>query len=343
MKCKDVQKILFAYIDGDISDQEYMSVSKHLSYCEECRSTLEGLKSTREKLVMLRETPELPVLQVSTIQEKAVRRTRFSSNKIRLSTTIALPVILILAIILPITFFDGASGVLAKAYAATEKIETYRFDGEVYTYFIDKDKSVLSVSEKEVFGGYDNYYVKIYPRGEGYYQAIIVVDGRRYIYGQVGKYQITESYFEELAPTKQKTLDYLALIDNVETLEDEFINGTECYHYKGTVSTEKWLERMIPRFKKNFENWPGISETDLDELVENFINTNRRKEIRYELWVGKNDYLVRQVKEYTKILPTGFYETIFVMNFYDFDEVMDIQPPLDKNGDLLEGWRDIEN
>ncbi len=336
MKCKDVQNILFAYIDNDISEEERLSVSEHLKHCNECASLLEETRSTRNILLELRKTPALPEIQATTIQENAIKGKRTGRNRVLLVTAIVLPVLLILAVVLPISFSNGVSGVLAKAYAAIEKVETFRFTGESYSHFFDTDESLLTISEEEAFGGNNTYYLKIYPNGTDYYRAIIVADGHRYSYGDMGRYGITESYFEELTPTKEKTLDYLDLIDDVETMKDEIIDGTECYHYKGTVNTEKWLERQILRTKEHWEN-SGL-DIDIDEVIETLSNSWRNKEIRYELWIGKKDYIVRQVKEYMKFAPTSSYETILVMNYYAFNEAINIEPPLDENGKLLDGW-----
>ncbi len=56
MRCKEVRRLLSAYIDGEISPAKRREIEEHLSYCLECKKELLVL----EKLVKeLHEIPEI--------------------------------------------------------------------------------------------------------------------------------------------------------------------------------------------------------------------------------------------------------------------------------------------
>ena len=88
----------------------------------------------------------------------------------------------------------------------------------------------------------------------------------------------------------------LQFIFELEQLPNETLDGVECLHYSG-----------VPRFGN----------------------------IPCEIWIGKNDYFIRQVinrYEDDRLIQT------FITKYYDFNEDIDIQPPVDSSGSLLSGW-----
>jgi|GEM_PF-3134281 len=50
MKCKDVRRLLVAYLDGELAPKEQEAVRDHLAECTSCREELAALASTREQI-----------------------------------------------------------------------------------------------------------------------------------------------------------------------------------------------------------------------------------------------------------------------------------------------------
>ncbi len=59
-----------------------------------------------------------------------------------------------------------------------------------------------------------------------------------------------------------------------------------------------------------------------------------------DLWIGKSDYLMRQMKqEIHGPDPKDETQHLAVeFTFYDFNQPVSIEAPLDANGQLLPGW-----
>ncbi|UCD08609.1 MAG: hypothetical protein JSU79_09650 [Dehalococcoidales bacterium] len=155
--------------------------------------------------------------------------------------------------------------------------------------------------------------------------------------------------FSEMIPTKEKTLDILNTLTNIKKLPDEIIDGTDCYHYKGIVDVEKWLDYIRPsiirRYESIIEEFPSWYQ-DIDEFTESVEVRIRSQEQSHEFWFGKDDYLIRQWNYMIQTLPdtspTGDpYKSTGVKKYYDFNEVIIITPPFDESGELLEGWNEM--
>ena len=81
--------------------------------------------------------------------------------------------------------------------------------------------------------------------------------------------------------------------------------------------------------------------TEEDEYFPGSLNST----FTIEVWIGKDDYLIRQVKHNGQVfLSNGEVGTFsFLEVYYDFNEPIEIEPPLDADGKLLPGWQYIEN
>jgi hypothetical protein len=113
------------------------------------------------------------------------------------------------------------------------------------------------------------------------------------------------------------TLDYLV---DFEPLPDEEIDGVECIHYRGSVDADALAQ-----------SWEAES---VQEPPAEAVDLMRQQSIEIELWVGKEDYLIRQMKTDAR-LPgydpatgqvTWAAQSSFVQ-FYDFNEPIVIEPP----------------
>jgi len=53
MDCKDIDGLLTAYLEGEVTPEEEGQVEKHLADCPRCRGELESLAASRDKLCRL--------------------------------------------------------------------------------------------------------------------------------------------------------------------------------------------------------------------------------------------------------------------------------------------------
>ncbi|MBC8366831.1 zf-HC2 domain-containing protein [bacterium] len=58
--CKDLARVLYDYIDDELSDSEKRSIDMHLLVCKDCRNYL---KTYRDTIQMVRKIPDTPMPQ----------------------------------------------------------------------------------------------------------------------------------------------------------------------------------------------------------------------------------------------------------------------------------------
>jgi len=80
----------------------------------------------------------------------------------------------------------------------------------------------------------------------------------------------------------------MGYLDDVKTLPDETMDGVPVNHYVGKVNYEKVL---VEDARQRFVNDP-----DLDSYVERAREVAGRINATNELWIGKDDGLVRQAR-----------------------------------------------
>ena len=112
---------------------------------------------------------------------------------------------------------------------------------------------------------------------------------------QVVRNQPTSSGFG--IPGKEQTVEMLKFLSDLEQLPDETIDGINCYHYLGKPK----LRLITP----------------------------------IELWIGKDDNLIRQMKQWTDFDDST---PLMTTKCYDFNQPIDIEAPFTEVGELLPGW-----
>jgi hypothetical protein len=95
--------------------------------------------------------------------------------------------------------------------------------------------------------------------------------------------------------------------------------------------------------KHNDEEGIKSDEEEIDEDLK-YI---RLTEIEIELWIGRDDYLIRQMKVNGKSPDDNegskFVITNLTMKYYDINQSITIDPPLDADGQLLPGWQIVDS
>jgi hypothetical protein len=97
--------------------------------------------------------------------------------------------------------------------------------------------------------------------------------------------------------SQEHAMAMLGLMDEPEQLDDEVIDGVTCLHYIGNLKI-------------------GMATYA-------------------EIWIGKDDYLIRQIKQ---VVQSEKYIETYITRYYNFNADITIALPLDNAGNLLSGW-----
>jgi len=359
MKCENIKELLSAYADNELTDAQRNLVEEHLAGCADCRAILADYTEVRKQLLSLRETPPLPDVEEATMTKIKMVRAPAKLRRWLRPALVGVPIIAILATVLPL-YLSGSSlsptSVIAKAYAATERLTSYRTVSDGYVKMQEADEWVYWWHSEFEYAGPDRYHLMKHtpeaPEGypSTYFNETIVIGDQRYSRGDLS-YPLTLEMVAEHIPTKERTLEQLNLLIDIETMPEETMDGVDCYHYRGTVDLEKWLDWMRPDLERMYEwilkdmieRYPDF-DFDHEEMKKTaeYMLVNAYEET-YEFWIGKDDYLIRQLKDVMQSLfclheTGGFYLAVSTSKYYDFNEPIVIEPPLDESGELLEGW-----
>ncbi len=352
MKCEDLEELISAYADGELAGVQRDFMEEHLTGCADCQSRLADYRKTGERLLSLRVTPSTPDIKQAIMSKIKGVRTPAKLRRWLRPVLIAIPVIIALIILLTLFFtgsFSGYEDIIAKAYAATEKVDSYRMIGDGYTqqYFYSEDQwdhngySELEYSTPESYH-LTRYTIKL--DTQSFLNELIVIGDQAYY---KGKYipPLSPSKIAEDVPTKEYTLELLNMLIDIEKMPDENIDGVACYHYRGTIDMEKMWEMFLPRAEemiKKYAQSMNLSDEDVAEWLKKAEDYNRQMEAFLELWIGKNDYLIRRTVYIAKPLSSENPHNptyMGIAKYYDFNEPITIEPPLTESGELLEGWR----
>ena len=116
-----------------------------------------------------------------------------------------------------------------------------------------------------------------------------------------------------------------SLID-LEKLADEEIDGVNCYHFRGKADMDAVAKRAEDEMAKLGRELPGFEES---------LEMMRRTEITVDLFIGKDDYLIRRQESHTRrpyLDPDGtekWTSESMTKRYYDFNAPIEIEPPLD--------------
>ena len=215
--------------------------------------------------------------------------------------------------------------VTTKAIVATSEAQSYRASA-VDTYTVDGETGE-STYESE-FVAPDRYRGKT-SSNSSWHESIVIGD-KGYIRSSDKpqwcqspcQYDDYTSVVEVSSISLEKELEPLNWLVGLEQLPDEEIDGVDCWHYRGTVDMDSYVEKL----KAKAEGKPPEYLVLVEEM--------RRWRQSFELWVGKDDYLIRQLKNEARypVPEPGTGEEKWatrstVERFYDFNEPIQIEPP----------------
>ena len=241
----------------------------------------------------------------------------------------AVVIILVLALIQP--WSVSPHKIIARAYSATEGLLSYRAEmsgagseGDTLNStieFVYPDRFHVSI---ETYSGVDEF---------------IVIGDRQYVKSGDMSRNMMIAFSQSTASilSKESTLHLIDSLSGIVTLPDEKIRGIDCFHCRGSYDIEKQLEAEKARMA---EMRSSVDEDDYKRMMEDLGDTPHI-DMQIELWIGKDDNLIRQIVQSTQYIDdTGSLRVSnATMTFYDFNEYIDIEPPLDSDGQVREGWQ----
>jgi len=243
---------------------------------------------------------------------------------------LAAVVVLIVALVQP--WSVNLQSVLAKTYTATEGLLSYRATMSGTASEVDNLHSTIEF----VFP--DRFHVMLASGSET--DEFIVVGDRQYVKsGDMSRNTIIAfSNSASSMLSKEATLKLIASLTDLETLPDEKIKGVDSFHYRGRYDMEKQLETEKARLA---EMESRMDADDYERMMKDLENSFTNVNMQIELWIGKDDNLIRQIIQTTQYPDDEgkLQTTSATMTFYDFNEPIIIEPPLDANGELLDGWQ----
>lgn len=328
MKCGDLEELLSAYADGELPRTQREFVKEHLDSCSQCQATLADYMKVRQQLTSLRVVPTTPDIKGSTMSKIKDMHNRSVRRWMRPALA-AIPVVIVLIVLLvlqPWGSFPG--GIMAKAYATTEGLLSYRESSSL----VSTHNGETTTWDSEVeYAAPDRYRAKL-TLGTGTFEVITIGD-KKYVWRADNTTDNRQFDILVWPPSKEDTLSLLDLLTKIENLPDERIARTDCFHLRGEVDMERWAEKA----KAALDSTDPRYEEDVEFIEEQAAAT----EVVVEVWIGKDDYLIRQIKHNGQVFASdgGVGTHSYVGVYYDFNEPIEIEPPFDADGKLLPGWQ----
>lgn len=341
MKHADMNELLSAYANDEVSRTQREFVEEHLLSCLECRDDLAEYKLVRHQLTALREfsapnkigDTTMTAIRAQTINGRSrmprILRPALAAGAVAAAIAVAL--------VITLTGGDGKSGI-ARAYDAVAGLMSYRMTG---TTTVMQDGQELVTTFDWTFDGSNRTSGTLSgPDGD----VEFFVDGDvQYVRspsdsGSVGVVLIEDSLLSPV-PTREGTLSYLESLTGVTELPTEIINGVRSLHYSGNIDLGPEFDGLLAGLD------PGSEEY---RLMKAFSDIQRQSEIAVELWISEKDYRIQRMVIDARLASAsssngvveqaGWMTFRTVADYTEFDEPVDIAPPLTPSGQLKPGW-----
>ena len=262
-----------------------------------------------------------------------------------------LVVVVILAVVLTLVIIQPWSvnpqNILAKAYEAVSAVQSYHLiisgssssmpDGMTSEHYMEVE---FAAPDRYHYLSIDNYN----GASEQTHEFIVIGDDLYSHGGNVGGIAITSTLGISAFLDKEVALQYMDMMTDIETMPDDVIGGVNCLHYTGKWDIEKQLAETEKNLRESMSHGPDgdIPEEKIEEMIADMRESLRSMRMDIELWIGKDDYLIRQLmmNQQAPDGPDGIGTSTVIVNieFTSINEPVIIEPPLDEHGNFLPGW-----
>ena len=297
MKCSEIKELLSAYANDELLLTQKESVEEHLSGCIDCRTTLADYRVIRQQLESLKTLPAMPDIRDTTMSKiKSLKKSRLTTRWMRPSL-VAIPIIAIIITLFVLQPWRPLSGPEVVMAKAIAATDS------ILTYRASSSPFIIISLPDDRAMKLDAEWEFVLPDRihlklafNGHISEYISIGSLNYRWMDNN---VTFPFLPTIdVPSKENSLKELKLVTGLEQLPDDSIDGITCFHFKGIDSE-------------------GANTT-------------------IELWLGKEDYLLRQRISQT-IMPDSTIHTS-IKKYYDFNQPITIKAPLTSSGELLDGW-----
>ena len=345
MNHSQMQELLSAYANDELSLTQREFVEEHLATCADCQKALAKYRSMRIQLTSLSATeinPDIREATMSQIEAFGTTSTPINVRKLlRPALTVAAIVVVAVAVLVFQLSGDGPGGGIAEAYAATEALQSYRIAGSTT---VSANGESSEVGFEWEFAGLDRFRGKIVQNGKA--EEFIIVGDDQYQRitpgSQMGStvIQISTDGFDVFNPFvgKEGTLQLLDSLVDLRELPGADIGGVQTTHYQGKVDIDKIMDDQAATLDPASPDY----QANLDAL-----DIQRKITISVDLWISKDGFQIRQMKlaGAAPVTTSGGAEQIggltwdTLVEFFDFDAPITIERPLTPSGDVQSEWR----
>ena len=224
--------------------------------------------------------------------------------------------------------------VITKAQVAIKEVQTYRSE---MVYISTENGQTTRSSAQMEFVSPDRMHV-IPVNGNGTGESIRIGNTEYRWESDSQNWQVHQwpesSNFTNPAVRWVEGLD--SLVGLVE-MADEKIDGVDCLHYKGIIDMKARSEEERAKLDPS---QPGYEERM------RALELYDRCQFQCEFWVGKEDFLLRQLKQHQEVVFIKYagedtereerHSTTATYRFFDFNKPIQIEPP---PAELIEGIR----
>lgn len=251
-------------------------------------------------------------------------------------------ILVVITVLKPWDIVPGYQNDIDKAYAATSDIQSFRYS--LTNTSEDSDGFSIHQSIEAEFASPDRYHLNTIENGQA--TEFIIIGDQQYFSGESLPWAMLDASMQGLtrSVSKEAALIYLDQLTDIQSLSDETIDGVSCLHYLG-----KWdVEKQIAETKRSWiEAQAEVGIVPDEEEIDEQLEYLRLTELEIELWIGRDDYLLRQIQVNGKSPDDDegvkFRTMSFTMKYYDINQSITIEAPLDADGQLLPGWQMVDS
>ena len=218
-------------------------------------------------------------------------RTTWHWKNMTLLGVLIVAILVVIIVLQPWDIVPGYHNNIAKAYAATLDIQSFRYS--VTSTSNDSDGFSIHQSIEAEFSSPDRYRVNNQENEQA--TEFIIIGDQQYISGGSLSGAMLDASTQGLyrSVSKEVVLSYLDNLTDIQSLSDMTIDSVSCLHYLGKWDVEKQIADAKQSLMKYYDE--GGIEPDEEEIDQD-LEQIRLTEIEIELWIGQDDYLIRQMK-----------------------------------------------
>jgi hypothetical protein len=265
MGCKDLEILLSAYANDELSSQERELVDAHLATCTDCNVLLHDFQSVRQQVASLIDSPVIVEIKDETMGK--IRNITSPTKRWLRRSLVVIPIVVLLAaleIFQPWVTTQGFQDVLAKSIAATQALQSYQTD---LTMTYPPVSGLSTVTVELTYAAPDSYDIKN-TTGETVTETIKIGDQSYFKTTQDGTVpQVASPDSSGLVPDMAGTFSLLNTLHSLKTLPDQTVDGVDCYHYEGDLEESQSKKQVVDIWVGKDDSLPRKETMGIDYTI----------------------------------------------------------------------------